>query len=45
MAVRLDVDVWFRCAMYDKVFARVEEKDAGLMMGAFEKRIKEHAGS
>lgn len=43
-AVRLDVEVRFRSAMYDKVFAGVEEKVAGMMVGAFEKRIKELAG-
>jgi coenzyme Q-binding protein COQ10 len=40
-AVRLDVEVKFRSAMYDKLFAGVEEKVAGIMVGAFEKRIKE----
>ena len=44
-AVRLDVQVKFRSAMYDKVFAGVEEKVAGMMVGAFEKRIKELASS
>lgn len=44
-AVRLDVEVKFRSAMYDKVFAGVEEKVAGMMVGAFEKRIRELAGS
>jgi coenzyme Q-binding protein COQ10 len=39
--VRLDVEVKFRSAMYDKLFAGVEEKVAGIMVGAFEKRIKE----
>jgi coenzyme Q-binding protein COQ10 len=43
-AVRLDVEVKFRSAMYDKVFAGVEEKVAGMMVGAFEKRIRELAG-
>ena len=44
-AVSLDVKVKFRSAMYDKIFAGVEEKVAGIMVGAFEKRIKELAGS
>jgi coenzyme Q-binding protein COQ10 len=44
-AVRLDVEVKFRSAMYDKLFAGVEEKVAGIMVGAFEKRIKELAES
>ena len=44
-AVRLDVEVKFRSAMYDKIFAGVEERVAGIMVGAFEKRIKELAGS
>jgi coenzyme Q-binding protein COQ10 len=44
-AVKLDVEVKFRSAMYDKIFAGVEEKVAGMMVGAFEKRIKELAGS
>jgi coenzyme Q-binding protein COQ10 len=44
-AVRLDVEVKFRSALYDKIFAGVEEKVAGIMVGAFEKRIKELAGS
>lgn len=44
-AVRLDVQVKFKSAMYDKIFAGVEEKVAGIMVGAFEKRIKELAGS
>jgi coenzyme Q-binding protein COQ10 len=44
-SVRLNVDVKFRSAMYDKLFAGVEEKVAGMMVGAFEKRIKELAGS
>lgn len=44
-AVRLDVEVKFRSAIYDKVFAGVEEKVAGMMVGAFEKRIKELAAS
>ncbi len=44
-AVRLDVQVKFRSTMYDKLFAGVEEKVAGMMVGAFEKRIKELAGS
>jgi coenzyme Q-binding protein COQ10 len=44
-AVRLDVEVKFRSAMYDKLFAGVEQKVAGTMVGAFEKRIKEVAGS
>lgn len=43
-AVRLDVEVKFRSAMYDKFFAGVEEKVAGMMVGAFEKRIKELTG-
>ena len=44
-AVRLDVDVKFRSVIYDSLFAGVEEKVAGMMVGAFEKRIKELAGS
>lgn len=44
-AVRLDVEVKFRSAIYDKLFAGVEEKVAGMMVGAFEKRIKELAAS
>ncbi|KAF7513778.1 hypothetical protein GJ744_007829 [Endocarpon pusillum] len=44
-AVKLDVEVKFRSTMYDKMFAGVEEKVAGMMVGAFEKRIKELAGT
>ena len=44
-AVKLDVEVKFRSAIYDKIFAGVEEKVAGMMVGAFEKRIKELAGT
>lgn len=44
-AVRLDVEVKFRSAIYDKLFSGVEEKVAGIMVGAFEKRIKELATS
>ena len=44
-AVRLDVEVKFRSALYDKLFSGVEEKVAGIMVGAFEKRIKELAAS
>ena len=44
-SVQLDVDVKFRSVVYDKLFAGIEEKVAGMMVGAFEKRIRELAGS
>ncbi len=43
-AVTLDVEVKFRSAIYDKIFAGVEEKVAGMMVGAFEKKIKDLSG-
>lgn len=44
-SVRLDVEVKFRSPIYDRLFAGVEKEVAGMMVGAFEKRIKELAGS
>jgi coenzyme Q-binding protein COQ10 len=43
-SVRLDVDVKFRSALYDGLFAGVEKEVAGMMVKAFERRIKELAG-
>lgn len=39
--VKLDVDVKFRNALYDQMFAQVEGKVASSMVSAFEKRIQE----
>lgn len=44
-AIRLDVEVKFRSAIYDKIFAGVEEKVAEMMVRAFEKRLKDLAHS
>lgn len=39
--VRLDLDVKFRNAVYDQMFAQVEGKVANVMITAFEKRVQE----
>jgi coenzyme Q-binding protein COQ10 len=39
--VKLDVDVKFRNPVYDQMFAQVEQRVAGAMISAFEKRVKQ----
>ncbi|KPI45712.1 uncharacterized protein AB675_764 [Cyphellophora attinorum] len=39
--VKLDVNVKFRNPVYDQMFAQVEQKVAGAMISAFEKRVKQ----
>ena len=39
--VRLDIEVKFKNAVYDQMFAQVEGKVASALVGAFEKRAKE----
>ncbi|RMZ79202.1 hypothetical protein DV738_g3502, partial [Chaetothyriales sp. CBS 135597] len=43
-SVTLNVDVKFRNPVYDQVFAQAEQKVAGIMISAFEKRAKELEG-
>ena len=38
--VKLDVEVQFRNFLYDQMFAQAEGKVAGMMIGAFEKRVR-----
>lgn len=40
-SVKLDLDVKFRNPVYDQMFAQVEGKVAGVMISAFEERVKE----
>jgi coenzyme Q-binding protein COQ10 len=40
-SVKLNVTVRFRNAVYDQMFAQVEQKVAGAMISAFEKRVQE----
>lgn len=40
-SVKLDLDVKFRNPVYDQMFAQVEGKVVGVMISAFEKRVKE----
>jgi coenzyme Q-binding protein COQ10 len=40
-SVKLDVNVKFRNPVYDQMFAQVEQKVAGAMISAFEKRVRE----
>lgn len=40
-SVKLDVDVKFRNALYDQMFAQVESKVASTMISAFEKKVQE----
>ena len=39
--MRLDIEVKFKNAVYDQMFAQVEGKVASALVGAFEKRAKE----
>ena len=40
-SVKLDVTVKFRNPVYDQMFSQVEQKVAGAMISAFEKRVQE----
>jgi len=42
--VDLGISVKFRSAMYDMMLGSVEDRVAGMMMAAFERRVKEEVG-